>query len=222
MFKLSTASLLRLVALAAVGLAITNWWPRALPPRNDGSVTWYRGISGQRSYYRVTGTDRFGCTYDVAINNLPSFAPIVGTYPDGSPREESKVYVTGSMDGAILHRDSVTEGKYFAPDGTQIGYVKNGSGNIKYCRPDGTPTLEYELEDGTVLRKRVWWKNGNLQSELNYRDRRLHGICTFYYPNGKLRSRSTVEFGMDQKPEWFDQNGEPASAPDPLVVNGNY
>lgn len=222
MFKLSTASLFRLVAIAAIGLAFANWWPRALPPRNDGSVTWYHGIWGPRAYYKVTGTDRFGCTYSVAIQRLPSFSPIVGEYPDGSPREESHVYVTGSIDGAEIHRDSVTHGRYFAPDGTQIGLVENGTGNVKYCRPDGTPQLEYELVNGTVTRRRVWWKNGHLQSERNYRNRRLHGTCTDYYPNGTLRFRSTEECGVCLQVEWFDQNGKPSLDPVPRAVNGNY
>lgn len=76
MLRLTTGSMFRLVAIAAVALAVANWWPRALPPANDGSVTWYHGIWGTRSSYKITGTDRFGCTFSVKLRGLPGYSPM--------------------------------------------------------------------------------------------------------------------------------------------------
>lgn len=84
-------------------------------------------------------------------------------------------------------------GEYFAPDGTTIGRVENGTGNVKYCRPDGTPAREYELKNGQVIRKRMWWKDGSMQSDKEYRDGQLNGLSIFCYPNGKMQSKATVE-----------------------------
>jgi len=193
MFKLSTSAIFRLVAVAAVGLAIANWWPRALPPHCDDSatsVTWCHGMWGPRSYSKVTGTDRYGCTFQVAINGLPSYSQMKGVYPDGTPREETMVYVRGSVDGAQIDRKNVQSGKYFGPDGSQIGIVDEGTGNIKYCWPNGTPACEYELQDGKVVRERQWWKNGTLRLDTPYLDENAHGECLEYYPNGQVRSRA--------------------------------
>lgn len=219
MLKLSTSAIFRLVAVAAIALAIANWWPRALPPQCDGpatSVSWFHGMWGHRTYFKVTGTDRYGGTFQVAVKGLPSYSQMKGAYPDGSPREETSVYVTGSIDGAHIHRKNVVSGKYFSPDGTQIGLVENGTGNVKYCWPDGTPAYEYELNDGEVIRERQWWKNGSLRLDTPYRDGTPHGENLEYYPNGQVRSKASIEHGVWGEVLWYDQTGTETTKPDSL------
>ena len=222
MLKLTTGSMFRLVAIAAIALAVVNWWPRALPPGKDGSVTWYHGIWGARSFYMVTGTDGLGCTFKVNLRLLPGYSPMTGAYPDGSPREQTVVFVTGSVDGCEIRRADVQSGEYFAPNGTLIGRVENGTGNVKYCRPDGTPAREYDLANGQLIRERMWWKDGTLQSDRQYCDGQFDGVCTDYYPNGKMRSKSIVERNVYLKVEWYDQNGNLASKPDAINTIGKY
>jgi hypothetical protein len=222
MLRLTTGSMFRLVAITAVALAVANWWPRALPPARDGSVTWYHGIWGSRSFYKITGADRFGCTFSVKLNSLPSYSPMTGAYSYGSPRERSVVFVTGSVDGCEIRRSDVQTGEYFAPDGTTIGRVVNGTGNVKYCRPDGTPALEYELINGQIIRERKWWKDGYMLSDQQYQDGHLHGLSIFYYPNGNMQSETTFQQNAAVNVVWYDQNGNPAAKPDVVNLRGNY
>lgn len=222
MLKLTPGSMFKLVALAAVLLAVANWWPRALPPTKDGSITWYRGIWGSRSYYKITGTDRFGCTFNVDLISLPGYSQLTGAYPNGAPRERTVVYVTGSVDGCQIRREDVQSGEYFAPNGTTIGHVEDGTGNVKYCRPDGTPAREYNLDNGQIIRERMWWKDGALQSDRQYSDGRLDGVYTDYYPNGKIRSKSIVEQNAFMHADWYDQDGNPTPKPDAISIIGTY
>ena len=32
----------------------------------------------------------------------------------------------------------------------------------------------------------IWYPNGNLSYELNYKDGKLHGLYRYWHPNGKL------------------------------------
>ncbi len=168
MLKLTTGSMFRITAFAALALAVANWWPRTLPPARDGSVTWYRGFWGSRSSYKITGTDGFGCTFNVKLRSLPGYSPMIGAYPDG------------------------------------------------------TPACEYDLENSQVIRARMWWKDGTLQSNRHYRDGKLDGVCTDYYPNGKLRSKSTVERNVNVGIEWYDQNGHLAAKPDTYMDSATF
>lgn len=222
MFKLTMSSLIRLVTLTALALAAINYWPRSLPKRIDGSITWYHGIWGPRNYYLVTGTDRFGCSFRVEITDLPAYSPIVGRYPDGTLREKALVYVTGSIDGALIHRSKVLSGEYYAPNGKAIGTIEDGTGTVVYCRPDGTLASELELSDRELKREKQYWKSGTLKIDQRYEDGELHGTCLDYYPNGKLRSKSIAERNRFVDTVWYDQTGRLTSTPDPVNVAGEW
>ena len=222
MFRLTIATLFRLTALAAIGLTVLTQWPRSLPPARDGSITWYRGFWGKLSYSHVTGIDRFGCTYRVELRGLPGYARMTGTYPDGAQREETEVYVTSQTDGCDIRRMNVTNGRYFAPDGKLIAQVINGTGNVKYCRSDGSPAREYILEKGQLVRERMWYKNANLRSDCSYQHGLLHGLYEDYYPSGEISSRSIVEKNLWISTTWYDQNGNIAERPEPIDTRGMY
>ena len=206
-FKISTTSLFRLVAVAAVGLAIVNWWPHSTARTRDGSISWYRGLWGQRSFFKVTGSDRFGCRFNVNLNPLPGYSLMTGTYPDGTLRENTVVYVSGSIDGCVIDRRNIADGKYYSPDGTEVGRVESGTGNIMYCQPNGCPFQEFVLENGQLVLERNWYKDGTLQSERKYLDGKLHGVCTDYHRNGQLRSSSTYRQNFVVDAVWYDQKG---------------
>ncbi len=207
MFKLSTAAVMRLVAVAAIGLAVVNWWPRSTAPARDGSIAWYHGLWGPKSYYKVTGVDEYGNQFTVRLDSLPGYSEMTGTYPDGALREKTVVYVAGHVDGCDIKRVDVTEGTYYSPNGTEIGRVENGTGNIKYCQPNGNPINEYVLENGELVVERHWYKSGSLQAERNYLDGKLHGECSDYFPDGSLRSRSVYEQNATVSAIWYGQNG---------------
>lgn len=207
MFKISTASLMRLVAVAAIGLAVVNWWPRSTAPAPDGSIAWYHGLWGPRSYYKVTGIDEFGNEFIVELDSLPGYSRMTGTFPDGSLREETTVFVAGHIDGCDVKRVDVTNGAYYSPNGIEIGRVKDGTGNIKYCQPNGNPIQEYILKNRQLAVERHWYKDGTRQSERNYVDGKLHGECSDYFPDGALRSKSTFEQNATLEAIWYDQNG---------------
>jgi antitoxin component YwqK of YwqJK toxin-antitoxin module len=124
-----------------------------------------------------------------------------------SLREKTNVYVAGHIDGCDIKRVDVTEGAYYSPDGTEIGRVDDGTGNIKYLQPNGNPIQEYVLKSGQLAVERHWYKNGTLQSERNYLDGKLHGECSDYFPDGRLRSKSTYEQNASVDAIWYDQNG---------------
>ena len=147
---------------------------------------------------------------------------MIGKYPDGSPRERALVYVTGSVKGCEIHRSNVLQGEYFSPDGSTLGRVERGTGNVKYCRPDGTPTREYLLRDGKLVCEKTWWKNGFPRSERQYHDSPVDGIAMFYYPNGQMSSKSLVTKGAFTHTEFFNMNGDPAPKPDTYQSAGQY
>ncbi len=222
MLKLTLGSLFRLVAIAAIGIAVANWWPRATPASSDGVVAWYHGAYWGRAYYLVTKADYFRCNCRASVTDLPQFAKLTGTYPDGSIREESETWIEGHQDGCTIVRTKVRNGTYYAPNGTEVGRVVNGNGNIKLCRPNGSPAREIFLDDSLVTREKIWWSNGNLQSDREFKNGRLHGECKDFYFNGALRSMATYENNTCVKLQYFDLNGNESANADPLAPVGTY
>lgn len=188
-------------------IAVVNWWPRSTHPGRDGSVAWYRGSMWNRHYYKVTGTDSCGCEFAAAISHLPGYCSMKGTYPTGAKREITKVMVKGHQDGCDIDRKDVVEGVYYAPDGTEVGRVKDGTGTIKYCRPDGTNEAEYTLLFGKVVREKHWRRNDVLQSERSFSNGLLAGECIDYHADGSIRCRSHYLNGRCIQAEWYDQAG---------------
>lgn len=196
MRKLTTTYLLRLTALAAVVTAVLTQWPRSLPPYPDGSTTWYRGFIGKPMYNLITGTDMFGCAYRVKIRELPGYSLMTSRYPDGTKREESEVFVSLHPGGCEISRLDVRNGQYFAPDGVLIAEVINGTGTVKYHRPDGSPARECTLVNGKEILRRIWSKTGQLRVDTTYHDAKSR-TC-YYDQHGKLIERSELfEFQLD-------------------------
>ena len=207
MWTISTAGILRLCIVAAFGLTAVNWWPRSTPPAQDGSIAWYHGIWGKRSYFCVTGRDPYGCDFVIDNVDVPCFSLMIGHYPDGSIRERTFVYVTGHVDGCTINRRRVRDGTYYAPNGSVIGSVQDATGNIMYCRPNGEPIVEYVIENGNLVAERNWFKNGTLQSERKYLGGKTHGLNSDYHPNGQLRSAANFENGLCVEFTCYDNAG---------------
>lgn len=68
----------------------------------------------------------------------------------------------------------------------------------------------------------MWWKDGSMQSDKEYRDGQLNGLSIFCYPNGKMQSKATVEQNAFVNVVWYDQNGNVAAKPDVVKMAGNY
>ena len=53
---------------------------------------------------------------------------------------------------------------------------------------------------------KAYYENGNLKSELRYKDGRLNGKCVWYYPNGK--PELSINYVMDtlqgESPRWYE------------------
>lgn len=58
------------------------------------------------------------------------------------------------------------------------------------------------------LREGIWkefWPNGNLKSEISYKQGVLHGSCKLYYGSGKLKLRTDIEKKSQLLVELFDE-----------------
>ncbi len=108
-------------------------------------------------------------------------------------REESETWIEGHQDGCTIVRTKVRNGTYYAPNGTEVGRVVNGNGNIKLCRPNDHRAREIFLDDSLVTREKIWWSNGNLhQTESSKTEGCMVNAKTFT-SMARLRSMATYE-----------------------------
>ena len=70
---------------------------------------------------------------------------------------------------------------------------KHGRGHGVQHRWDqqGRKQFEAHLVDGKVRRRRSWYTNGKLKSDIHYRARHRHGQATEWYPSGQLKSQAS-------------------------------
>jgi antitoxin component YwqK of YwqJK toxin-antitoxin module len=201
------------MALTALVLVTVRWWPHTTDADTDGSVAWYRStVLGKRTYEKVVNSTE---GFTIELGTVPGYSHLVSYYKDGSLREESEVYVSYRTNGVHVERERVINGKYYAPDGSIIGQVKDGAGTIVWTRPNGLQFREITLVGGKKSRLRQWFANGQLWVEQSYGDGDLEGESHEYYPNGILRSLSVSGRGKPLSVQHFDSNGNPAPKPDP-------
>jgi antitoxin component YwqK of YwqJK toxin-antitoxin module len=58
----------------------------------------------------------------------------------------------------------------------------------------------------------TWYRNGRKESEVNYQNDTLSGLCTWYRENGQPSSKETYVHGKVNELECFDENGTPTAA----------
>ena len=54
--------------------------------------------------------------------------------------------------------------------------------------------------------ERSYWDNGNIRSELRYKDGMLNGQCSWYYPNGKMEMTMSYKMNVveGEVQRWYE------------------
>ena len=126
-----------------------------------------------------------------------------------------KIYYheTGKPDTELDYEDDVREGwvKKYDAEGTlmyQLKYKDNLP--VAYTYPDKAGKLVPEIAlPGSAGKVKTYYQNGNVSSEFEYIDGKVHGEDKLYYSSGKLWITNTENFGVSEGAytEYFP-NGE--------------
>jgi len=102
------------------------------------------------------------------------------------------------------------------PDGRfkEITYYNDNKETAKeYFEEKGGKVITGKLPDGTA---RIYFENGALEAEENYRNNKLNGSFKLYYDNGKLKEETSyTEDKKEGQTLSYDENGR-------LLEEGNY
>lgn len=211
--KLTVGSMFRLACVAAVALSVNTWIPRSSKTM-DGNTSHYKiGFDGKRRYYSITGHE-LGCRFEVTVKTVPGQGDRRSYYPNGVLRDNSIVYVERQTDGLRIDGDRIESGRFYRLDESLCSEVTNGTGIMTVNRADGLPVFEITLDNGKVLRKRLFYKNGNLARDSQYDGEIMH--CTDYFPEGMPCQIWSSDHGHVTKQTYFDRDGHEVASPVPL------
>lgn len=107
---------------------------------------------------------------------------------------------------------------YINADGTKSsekcivkGYKINGilDGEVSYYDLKTKKMYCKEFyKDGERYRKKCFYKNGNLQYEVHFKNNKLHGISLFYYEDGKtIWTKEWYKNGELIKTRYYNKDG---------------
>jgi antitoxin component YwqK of YwqJK toxin-antitoxin module len=142
--------------------------------------------------------------------------PWLKFFDDGSPRLEAEhaededegetLIVKNAWDDARRQVVKNGRGTYF-DDGIEIKI--NGRDLIFYS---GYQTRSVELRDGIPHGVETFWNDGELSHTSEYVKGELHGFQTFFYDNGRVKSKTRFNHGEEGETEEFPQFDDPRPA----------
>ena len=206
--KLTVGSMFRLACVAAVALSINTWIPRSSKTM-DGNTSHYKiGFNGKRCYCSITG-EEMGCRFEVTVKTVPGYGERKSYYANGVVRDHSIVYVERQTDGLKINQNRVESGRFYRPDESLCSEVAQGTGVVTTNRANGQPLEEITLGNGRGLRKRTFYKNGNVAQDSQYDGEILH--CTDYFPEGMPCQIWSSDNGRITEQTYFDRDGHEVS-----------
>jgi hypothetical protein len=145
--------------------------PLSLNPRIFTGYYYYWGSDhrGGRQFYEVVANEGICGHWTVDING-PGWSRYRGYYPDGTLREEGKIYVSYGDFPPEPQPDqhNLRWGKYYRPDGTLGGEIRDGTGEQLLWYPDGKLRWKLVLKDYKRVMYELWLEDGTLLSSKGY------------------------------------------------------
>jgi len=188
-------------------LIIVCWWgwssKEYSPPYRPGWTFYYRGFGLNesigaigRNYYflKISSPD---ISAEVYLSG-EQYSDFKRYYPDGKIREEGACLVEymGSPLIPVPLLEDVDWSKSYAPDGSLIGEVKNGTGKSVWVYPDGSKQYEVVWKDHKRTQFSSWYRNGQLYFRKLHSDGVPHGLHVSYYPSGEVKSEGKNSHGF--------------------------
>jgi antitoxin component YwqK of YwqJK toxin-antitoxin module len=119
-------------------------------------------------------------------------------YPDGSPRLLEE-----------FNQGRIVEGKYFTLEGEVEGSVSSGHGLRVERSGAGQLSLKEEVRSGDVMKREIFFPNGQLQEVVLFQGNKRHGECKRYAENGQTVAVENWCFGVLDGTQIFFEGGLP-------------
>ena len=155
--------------------AIAALWQKQVPLQMnpDMYTGYYWGDDGYlgRHFFAVRVNEGTYGHWEVDIER-PGWNRYRGFYPDGTLREEGEIDVTYGDAPPEPQPDQllVKWGRYYRPDGSLSGEIRDGTGEQVIWYPDGKLRWRLVLRDYKRVMHELWAPDGKLVSKKGYDD----------------------------------------------------
>ncbi|QDT01396.1 toxin-antitoxin system YwqK family antitoxin [Adhaeretor mobilis] len=171
---------------------------------NPAYIGTYRGVGLHdgagyfgKNWFRVHWETDDGISTEVLIDDY-GYGPFQSYYPDGELRGTGLCLVepNGGMEDPMPDEHDVLQGKFYAPDGSLLSEVINGTGTQTLCDAAGNIIWKLRLKAGTRREHWMFSSDGVTLSHTRYdHDELVNGAYISEHYNGKPKARGRYRSG---------------------------
>ncbi len=130
-------------------------------------------------------------------------------YLKGTAKLYAGSYLRRAHNGNVLEESTYLAGQLHGPV-------------IRYNDANGTVRRRTDYDHGTRIRKRAWFPNGQIRADETWLGDNLHGSCSYWFEDGRLRKQATFTDGFKLHGQVLEYAEDGSLIFDVIMVNDRF